>query len=68
MTLYANSSVIGGCRIGSNVIVAANAFIFNEDIPDNSVVFGSSPGLTVRRCTADENRKMMIRMWKPGRG
>ena len=68
VTLYSNSSVIGGCRIGSNVIVAANAFIFNEDIPDNSVVFGSSPGLTVRRCTADENRKMMIRMWKPGRG
>lgn len=67
VTLYANSSVIGNCNIGSNVIVAANAFIFNENVPDNSIVFGSSPDLTIRKCTVEENRKKMIRIWKPDR-
>lgn len=65
VTFYANSSVIGNCHIGDNVIIAANAFVFNDNIPDNSVVFGSSPNLLVRRCAVDENRKMMVRMWKP---
>lgn len=64
VTLYANSSVIGNCHIGNNVIIAANAFLFNEIIQDNSVVYGSSPELVVRNCTEEENRKMMIRMWK----
>lgn len=67
VTLYANSSIIGNCHIGSNVIVAANAFILNEDISENSIVFGSSPNLTIRECTIDENRKMMVRIWKPDR-
>lgn len=63
VTMYANSSVIGRCHIGNNVIIAANAFLYDEDIPDNSVVFGSSPNLTIKSISADGIRKKLIRIW-----
>jgi len=46
--MLANSTVIGNSNIGNNVIIAANAYIKNEDIPDNSIVFGSSPHLIIK--------------------
>lgn len=47
--LYANSSIIGACRIGTNVKIGAGAIIKNQDIPDNSVVFGQSPDLIIKQ-------------------
>ena len=41
--LYSNSSVIGDCRIGKNVIIGANSSVINLDVQDNSVVLGSYP-------------------------
>ncbi len=46
--LYANSSVIGACRIGSNVKIGAGTIIKNQDIPDRSIVFGQSPDLIIK--------------------
>lgn len=46
--LHANSSVIGNCRIGNNVFLAANTHVMNAEIPDNSLVFGSSPNLIIK--------------------
>lgn len=42
--LYAKSSVIGACRMGDDVVVGANSFILNADVPDHSVVVGQFPG------------------------
>ena len=39
----ANSIVVGGVRIGNNVLIAPGAFV-NFDVPDNSVVIGN-PGV-----------------------
>ena len=41
--LYARSSVLGQCKVGNNVVFAANAFLLNSDVPDNSVVAGQYP-------------------------
>lgn len=46
--MLSDSKVIGKCKIGKNVIIAANTYIKDTDIPDNSIVFGCSPNLTIK--------------------
>ena len=46
--MYANSSFIGKCNIGDNVILGAGALVKNTDIPANSIVFGQSPNLIIK--------------------
>lgn len=64
VTLYANATVIGDARIGNNVIIAANAFVLNEIVPDNCVVFGSSPDLKIKLCSKAEIEDKLVRIWK----
>lgn len=46
--MFANSSIIGNCIIGDNVKVGAGVIIKNQNVPSNSVVFGSSPNLIIK--------------------
>lgn len=48
VTMRAQSTVIGNSHIGRNVEISAYAFIRDEDIPDNSIVFGQSPNLVIK--------------------
>jgi len=41
--LYSRSSVIGACVSGDNVVFAANSFVVDAAIPDNTVVVGQYP-------------------------
>ena len=41
--LLANTTLVGDCVIGENVILAANAFIRNISVPDNTIVLGAQP-------------------------
>jgi len=41
--LFARSAVLGACNVGRNVIVGANAFLLNTDVPDDRVVVGQYP-------------------------
>jgi serine O-acetyltransferase len=43
--LYSRSSVIGDCVLGHDVVIAANTFIIDRDVPSNSVVVGQYPAL-----------------------
>ncbi|GAA5495488.1 hypothetical protein Rhal01_01663 [Rubritalea halochordaticola] len=45
--LFAGATVIGNSTLGNNVFVSAGAYIKDQDIPDNTIVFGSSPNLTL---------------------
>lgn len=45
--LYSRSSVIGDCTFGDDVVLAANAFVVDSDVPANSVVVGQYPALRV---------------------
>ncbi len=46
--LCANSSILGDCKIGNNVIIGAGTTVKDQDIPDKSIVFGSSPNLIIK--------------------
>ena len=48
VTLYANATVLGDTHIGNNVLIAADSYLLDETIPDNSIVFGKSPSITVK--------------------
>lgn len=48
VTLYKGATIIGNCKIGSNVIISANTYIKDTDIPSNVIVFGSSPNLVLK--------------------
>ena len=47
--MMSGSKVLGNCLIGGNVIISANTYIKDVDIPDCSLVFGCSPNLTIKR-------------------
>lgn len=41
--LYANSTVIGDCSLGNNVVIAANSLLVDTNVPSNTVVSGQFP-------------------------
>lgn len=47
--MLSNSKVIGKSKIGDNVIISANTYVKDYDIPNDSIVFGSSPNLMIKR-------------------
>lgn len=46
--MYANSSILGKCHIGRNAQIGAGALVKNQNVPDNSIVFGQSPNLIIK--------------------
>ena len=46
--MFSNSKVLGNSYIGNNVMISANTYIINQNIPDNSVVFGQSPDIIIK--------------------
>jgi serine O-acetyltransferase len=54
------ATIIGDSHIGKNCLISANTHIKDQDVPDNSLVFGSSPDLIIKRKDDDyfwENSK-----------
>lgn len=47
--MMSDSKIVGRCQIGDHVIVSANAYIKDTDIPPYSIVFGSSPNLVIKQ-------------------
>lgn len=52
VTMHSGSKIIGDCSIGDNVVVSANTYIKDQDIPADSLVFGSTPNLIVKKARA----------------
>ena len=46
--MMSGSKVLGNCQIGNNVIISANTYIKDSDIPEYSLVFGTSPNLIIK--------------------
>lgn len=46
--MFANSSVIGKCQLGNNIILSAGTKVVNQNIPSNTIVFGESPNLIIK--------------------
>ena len=45
--MNANSVIVGGVKIGNDVLIAPGAFV-NFDVPDNSIVIGN-PGKIINK-------------------
>lgn len=63
VTLYANATVLGSCSIGDNVVIGANAFLLNVDIPRNSMVYGIYPDHHMARVSEEEISEKAARIW-----
>lgn len=48
VSMKSGAKIIGKSCIGDNVIVAANAYIKDQNVPSMSIVFGSSPNLIIK--------------------
>lgn len=46
--MFSNSKILGSSRIGNNVIISANCYVKDQDIPDHTIVFGQSPNLVFK--------------------
>ena len=46
--MMSGSKILGNCLIGNDVIVSANAYVKDSDIPSCSLVFGASPNLVIK--------------------
>lgn len=49
VTMKANTMILGDSKIGNNVILGAGACVKDQDIPNDSLVFGSSPNLIIKK-------------------
>ena len=49
----ANAIIIGGCKIGNNVLIAPGAFV-NFDVPDNSIVIGNPGKIILKNVSPTE--------------
>lgn len=61
--LYAHSTVLGKSTLGNNVIISANTYIKDENIPDCCIVFGSSPNLIIKQKSIEEIKEMTQSIW-----
>ena len=62
VTMLGHSKVFGASTIGNNVVISAQTFIVNEEIPDNCIVSGSSPNLFFQKLK-NSNREI-LRGWQ----
>jgi serine O-acetyltransferase len=51
--MMAYSMILGDCKVGDNVILSAQSYVKDTDIPSCSIVFGAYPNLVVK--TKDES-------------
>lgn len=58
--MFANSSILGRCNVGNNVKIGAGTLIKNEDIPSDSIVFGQSPHLIIKKQNMSLKNKHII--------
>lgn len=63
VVMYSNSKVLGDAKIGDNVIISANTYIKDENIPDNSIVFGQSPNLIIKNKDEKYIREIYRHIW-----
>lgn len=45
------------------MVLSADTYVINEDIPDNCIVFGQSPNLVCKHRTETEMRMFFDRIW-----
>lgn len=58
--MNANSIIVGGVKVGNNVLIAPGAFV-NFDVPDNSIVIGN-PGQIISRDSSPTDKYIVYKI------
>lgn len=66
VSMLSNSKILGDCLIGDHVIVSANCYIKDTNIPSYSIVFGSSPNLVIKPVSNEKFNELVGSMFKEG--
>ena len=66
VSMLSNSKVLGNCHIGDHVIFAANSYIIDTDIPQYSIVFGTTPNNTIKQITHEKFNELIGAMFSEG--
>ena len=53
VTMYSHSKILGNSNVGNNVWISANTYIKDTNIPEQSIVFGSSPNIVIKKRPID---------------
>jgi len=61
--MLSNSKVLGNSHIGNYVILSADSYVKDTDIPDGSIVFGQSPQLVIKPAM-EKIKQHMEATWK----
>lgn len=59
VVMWGGSKIVGNCHIGNNVMLGANAYIKDMDVPDNSIVYGQYPNVIIKENREDEVKSML---------
>lgn len=59
--MFSNSKILGASNIGNRVIVSANSYIKDQNVPDDVIVFGQSPNLHFKPLG---EKKHLLNIWK----
>lgn len=62
--MYANSTILGESKTGNNVVLSVGAYVKDEIVPDNSIVYGQSPNLVIKQKTQAEMEEIFSTIWK----
>lgn len=63
VVLFSNAKVLGSSHVGNNVILSANSFVKDENIPDFSIVFGNTPNLIIKQ-DEEKIKRYMRELWR----
>ena len=63
VSMMSGSKILGNCKVGDHVILAANSYILDEDIPPYSIVFGMHPNIRIKRITPDKFNELTASMF-----
>ena len=66
--MYSNSTILGNCNVGDNVIIATGTTVKDQDIPNNSIVFGKSPNLVIKEKSEETINELIDEIWIRNRG
>lgn len=64
VVMYSNSKILGDCHVGDNVLIGANSYIKDIDVPNNSMVFGQYPNNVIKENHDDIIKKEINRMFR----
>ena len=63
VSMMSNSKVLGCCNVGHHVILSANSYIIDQDVPPYSIVFGMGKDVIIKSITLAQFNELTASMF-----